>query len=93
MRAAIIRDSDGFVANLIVVEDLDHPVDAGHTLVATDMAGPGWNYDGIKFSPPPTPPPLPPADLTAEELASLLVGKNTITRAEINTIKTDRGKP
>lgn len=56
MRAAIVRDSDGLVTNVISVGDLSHPVDPGHTLIETDVAGPGWSYDGASFNPPPPPP-------------------------------------
>jgi len=56
MRYAIIES--GIVANVIEAE-------AGFTipgvvLVASDVAGPGWTYDGSLFHPPvPPPPPVP----------------------------------
>ncbi len=52
----------------------------------------GWAYDGTKFTAPPAEsrPPKSDARLTAEELATLLIDKGTVTRGDIDTIKTDR---
>jgi hypothetical protein len=54
MRYALIKD--GEVVNVILVGDLsDYAVPSGCTLVQSDVAGPGWSYDGETFSPPPEP--------------------------------------
>ena len=53
MRAAVIRDGDGLVVNVIAVEDLTFLVDPGHTLRDARGAGPGWTWNGVNFDPPP----------------------------------------
>ncbi len=50
----------------------------------------GWGYDGTTFTPPAPPPPKSANPLTAEELATILVTKGTITDGEILAIKADR---
>lgn len=70
MRAAVVRDSDGLVTNVIEVPDLLFPVETGHALVESDEAGPGWTWDGTVFrAPPPPPPPPTPAELLDAEIA------------------------
>lgn len=82
MRAAIVRDSDGFVTNVISVDDLSHPVNLGHTLIQTDIAGPGWSYDGTAFIPSPEALPGPP-DPNDELVNALEDFKTTATIPEI----------
>ena len=52
----------------------------------------GWRYDGTNFTPPPSPLIVnrSKAALTADELATLLISKTTISRSEVDTIKTSR---
>ncbi len=50
----------------------------------------GWDYDGLTFTPPPPPPPKSASPLTAEELATILVTKGTITDSEVLAIKVAR---
>ncbi len=53
----------------------------------------GWSFDGRDFTPPPAPPPTRPRSvdpLSAEEIATELVRKGLVTRAEFDTIKTSR---
>ena len=69
MRAAITRDRDGFVINVIVVEDLDFPVDKGHTLREALNAGPGWTWNGVGFN---LPPPAPPAPTPRQQIINKL---------------------
>lgn len=54
MRYAIIEG--GIVANVIEAEP--GFILPGAVLVASDVAGPGWTYDGLAFYPP-VPPPAP----------------------------------
>lgn len=57
MRKAIVRDSDGLVVNIALVDDGKRwSPPAGHTAIASDAAGKGWTYDfqTQTFDPPPT---------------------------------------
>jgi hypothetical protein len=49
MRIAIIEN--GVVLNAIIV-DQDYVVDGGLEAVESDVAGPGWLFDGQTFTPP-----------------------------------------
>ena len=49
MRIAIIRD--GVVLNVIIADE-DFVPDEGYVAVETDIAGPGWSYDGTDFTEP-----------------------------------------
>ena len=62
MRAAVVRNSDGFVANLIEVNNLDFPVAPGHTLRRAGHAGPGWIWNGRRFTRPVETPAVPTKD-------------------------------
>ena len=64
MRAAVVKDSDGFVTNVIAVANLNFPVDAGHTLIKSDDANPGDTWDGAIFIPPVAAPIEPTKDET-----------------------------
>ncbi len=72
--------------------------DVHEDLVWVDISGilpapkAGWFYDGAVFTAPPVPsrPPKSEAPLNAEELATELVRKGIITRAEFDAIKTSR---
>lgn len=92
IRAAVVRDSDGLVVNVIVAPDLSFPVEAGHTLREALGAGPGWTWNGTTFDAPPAPTPRDRSgdDLTAEEVAAELVRKGLVDRAEFDAIKTGR---
>lgn len=58
MRFAVIQA--GSVINVIEA-DADFTLE-GFDLVASDIAGPGWSYDGVDFHPPPPEPaPVPPS--------------------------------
>ena len=55
----------------------------------------GSTYDGTVFTPPAVPPPPKAPDrvaanLTAEEIATELVRKGLVSRAEFDTVKTSR---
>lgn len=96
MRAAVVRDSDGLVVNVISVTDLLHPVDSGQTLIESDEAGPGWTWDGTIFTAPPLlPEPLTPDAQYAAALAMLdpaTVTSLAETRAFLTDLKTILGK-
>jgi hypothetical protein len=49
VRIAIIRD--GVVLNVIIADE-DFVPDDGYSAVETDIAGPGWLYDGTNFTAP-----------------------------------------
>jgi hypothetical protein len=49
VRIAIIRD--GVVLNVIIAGE-DFVPDEGYVAVETDIAGPGWLYDGTNFTAP-----------------------------------------
>ena len=49
MRIAIIRD--GVVLNVIIAGE-DFVPDEGYVAVETDIAGPGWLYEGTDFTEP-----------------------------------------
>ena len=65
MRVAIIEN--GIVLNVC---EADSAWVAQHGGIVTDMAGPGWSYDGVAFTPP-TPPPLTVTDITGAVQAKL----------------------
>lgn len=50
-RMAVVNDITGVVDNVITASpSFQIP---GHTLVQSDVAGPGWTYAGGTFTPPP----------------------------------------
>ncbi len=71
MRKALIRESDGYVENVIVADD-NFPAPEGRILVESDSAGPGDTWDGTDFvrpDPPPSPEdPVRVPQLSADEL-------------------------
>ena len=55
-RYAVIEN--GLVVNVVVSEAA---LAEGNGWVQSDIAGPGWRYDGAKFTAPPESPPSPPS--------------------------------
>jgi len=71
MKAAVVRDGDGLVVNVIAVANLRFPVGPGHTLRNARGAGPGWTWVTGNFNPPPLPPPGPTdADIADAKIAA-----------------------
>lgn len=50
MQAHVV--SNGVVINTIEVEDLSFPVDEELLLIAGDVGGIGWTWDGVRLAPP-----------------------------------------
>jgi hypothetical protein len=57
-RYAVIKQ--GKVVNVILADEA-FVRDQGLNAVPSDVAGPGWTWDGTAFTPPPPPPPPPPS--------------------------------
>jgi len=86
-----------FNGKIIQTEAQEFPVHKNLTWVDFSDTTPapkvGWSYNGEVFTAPPSllsPPPKSEAPLNAEELATHLIKKGTITQGEIDTIKTAR---
>lgn len=61
MRKAVVRDTDGFVENIIEIEEgADWQPPEGCYLIDAGDGSPGDTWDGEKFVKPELPPPIPP---------------------------------
>ena len=86
-----------FDSKVVQIEAVQFPVAPALTWVDITGIVPspeiGWSFDGRDFtapSPLPPPPPKSAENLSAEEVATELVRKGLITRAEFNDIKSTR---
>jgi len=77
MRKAVIRDSDGFVENIIEWEpDSKWPIPEGCSLIDAGGASPGDTWDGEKFIKPPEPlAPEPPRSTHLSILEAVNTGQ------------------
>lgn len=67
MRKAIVRISDGFIVNVIVInEGVEYLLPEGHILIDADSGSPGDTWDGKKFVKPILSKPEPPMDVVTE---------------------------
>jgi len=82
MRQAVVRDSDGFVTNVIEALENWDGVAEGHTLIPSDTAGPGDTWDGTDFIRPPRPAPDPDIEILMV-LRQDLQDDKALTLAEI----------
>ena len=82
MRKALVRTADGFVENVIEIDEVSTwPIPAGYSLRASQVAGPGDTWNGTRFVRSTPPPPsrisvlqekLRDDSITATELRELL---------------------
>ena len=78
VRKALIRTTDGFVVNVIEIDDASvWPVPNGHRLQASLVAGPGDTWNGTRFVPS-APPPPPRINVLRDKIAA-----DTATIAEL----------
>ncbi len=67
MRKAVVRQSDGFIENVIEIEpDSTWQIPEGCSLMDAENGSPGDTWDGKKFVKPERIEPEPPRDLVAE---------------------------
>lgn len=84
-RCAVI-DQRSIVVNIIMADPDTDTAPEGTILVATETAGPGWQWNGSIFidpAPPPEPrPPSVPASITRRQCALQLLAMQIITAEE-----------
>jgi hypothetical protein len=83
-RCAVVNQQN-IVVNIIVAEPGVDPAPEGFTFIETDLAGPGWVWDGNIFTnpnPPSTPSTIVPVSITRRQCALQLFAIGQITSQE-----------
>ena len=87
-RKAVIRKSDGYCENIIVVDGSFDP-GVGKQLMDAEGMEIGGTWDGATFTPPVSPPPMPSEPSELEILRQALKVKGALTDQDLDRAKAD----